>query len=452
MLCTTPIEETEMRQRAEHAVVVGASVAGLLAARVLADHYDRVTVIDRDRLPDGVRDRRAVPQGRHAHSLLPHGQDCLEELLPGSGDELAAAGAVRCRRLDDMRLVVGGHELHRISTDGYSLYASRAFFEAHIRERVLALPNVAVRDGCDVLALTATPDGTRVTGVQVVSREYGAAAEAVEADLVVAATGRGARVPAWLEEIGGPRPVEERVDVDVVYASRHVRLPEDGLRGDRMLLCSASAERPTALFVFPQEGGRYIVSTGGFGAEHHPPADQDALLEYAAAAAPEDLRDVVREAEPTDDRVTQRFPADVRRRYDLLDRIPEGLVLSGDAVCSFNPTYGQGMTVAAAEAVELRDCLADGPEDLGRRHLAAAAPLVDHAWRMSTTADLDIPGVRGTRTDETREFGAYLRLVQAKAEVDPAVAGTLAGTMGMVVPLAALTAPAMRERVVGVPA
>ena len=221
------------------------------------------------------RDRRAVPQGRHAHSLLPHGQDCLEELLPGSGEELAAAGAVRCRRLDDMRLVVGGHELHRISTDGYWLYASRAFFEAHIRGRVLALPNVAVRDGCDVLALTATPDGARITGIRVMSREDGASAEAVPADLVVAATGRGARVPAWLEEIGGPRPAEERVDVDVVYASRHVRLPEDGLLGDKMLLSSASAERPTALFVFPQEGGRHIVSTGGFGAEHHPPADQE---------------------------------------------------------------------------------------------------------------------------------------------------------------------------------
>jgi 2-polyprenyl-6-methoxyphenol hydroxylase-like FAD-dependent oxidoreductase len=303
-----------------------------------------------------------------------------------------------------------------------------------------------------VLALTATPDGARVTGVRIVSREDGAAAEALQADLVVAATGRGARVPAWLEEIGGPRPVEERVEVDVVYASRHVRLPDDGLRGDKMLLSSASAERPTALFVFPQEGGRYIVSTGGFGAEHHPPTDPDGLLEFAADAAPADLRDVVRGAEPTDDVVTQRFPSDVRRRYDLLDTIPEGLVLSGDAVCSFNPTYGQGMTVASAEAVALRDCLAEGPEQLGMRHLAAAAPVVDHAWRMSTTADLDIPGVRGTRTDETRELGEYLRLVQAKAEVDPAVAGTLAGAMGMVVPLAALTAPAMRERVVGVPA
>ena len=287
-----------MRQRAEHAVVVGASVAGLLAARVLADHYDRVTVIDRDRLPDGVHDRRAVPQGRHAHSLLPHGQDCLEELLPGSGDELAAAGAVRCRRLDDMRLVVGGHELHRISTDGYSLYASRAFFEAHIRERVLALPNVAVRDGCDVLALTATPDGARVTGVRVVSREDGAAAEAVQADLVVAATGRGARVPAWLEELGVPaagRGARRR--------RRRLREPQRAAaRGRRSGRQDAPLQRvgraAAALFVFPQEGGRYIVSTGGFGAEHHPPADQDALLEYAAAAAPEDLRDVLREAEP----------------------------------------------------------------------------------------------------------------------------------------------------------
>jgi 2-polyprenyl-6-methoxyphenol hydroxylase-like FAD-dependent oxidoreductase len=441
-----------MRQRAEHAVVVGASVAGLLAARVLADHYDRVTVIDRDRLPDRVADRRAVPQGRHAHTLLPHGQDCLEELLPGSGDELAAGGAVRCRRLDDMRMVLGGHELHRISTDGYSLYASRAFFESHIRTRVLALSNVELRDCCDVLALTATRDHAQVTGLRIMTREEGAAAEAVEADLVVAATGRGARVPAWLEEIGVPRPVEERIEVDVVYASRHVRLPADGLHGDVMLLVSASAESPRALFVFPQEGGRYIVSTGGFGAAHHPPTDADGFTEYAAAAAPDDLRDLLREAKPTDDVVTQRFPSDVRRRYDLLDTLPEGLVLSGDAVCSFNPTYGQGMTVAAAEAVALRDCLAEGPEDLGRRHLAASAPVVDHAWRMSTTSDLDIPHVRGERTDETRELGGYLRLVQAKAEVDPAVAGTLAGVISMKAPFAALTAPAMRERVMAVPA
>jgi 2-polyprenyl-6-methoxyphenol hydroxylase-like FAD-dependent oxidoreductase len=441
-----------MRQRAEHAVVVGASVAGLLAARVLSDHYDRVTVIDRDRLPEGVADRRAIPQGRHAHSLLPHGQDCLEELLPGSFDELMAGGAVACRRLDDMRLVVGGHELVRISAGGHSVYASRPFFEAHIRGRVLGLPNVDVREGCDVLALTATPDGARVTGVCVMSREDGAAAEAVEADLVVAATGRGARVPAWLEELGHPRPVEERVDVDMSYASRHVRLPADGLHGDGMLLVSASAEQPRALFVFPQEGGRYIVSTGGFGAEHQPPTDPDALAEYAAEAAPADLRDLLREAEPLDDPVTQRFPSDVRRRYDLLESIPDGLVVTGDAVCSFNPTYGQGMTVAAAEAVALRDCLAEGSEDIGRRHLAAAAPVVDHAWRMSTISDLDIPHVRGTRTDETRELAGYMRLVQAKAEVDPAVAGTLAGIMSMKAPFAAITSPAIRERVLGVAA
>jgi 2-polyprenyl-6-methoxyphenol hydroxylase-like FAD-dependent oxidoreductase len=436
-----------MREHAEHAVVVGASVAGLLAARALADAFDRVTVIDRDRLPEGAANRRAIPQGRHAHSLLPHGQDCLEELLPGSVDELAGRGAVRCRRLDDMRLVVGGHDLVRISTGGHSVYASRPFFEAHIRSRVAALPNVEVRDGCDVLGLTATPDGGRITGVRILSREDGAAAEPVAADLVVAATGRGARVPAWLEALGYPRPVEERVEVDIVYASRNVRLPDGALGGDKMLLVSACAERPRAVFVFPQEGDRYIVSTGGFGADHQPPTDERELTEYAAGVAPPDIREGLRAAVPQSEIVTQRFPTDVRRRYDLLERLPSGLALTGDAVCSFNPTYGQGMTVAAAEAVALRDCLAEGTEDLGRRHLAASAEVVDHAWRMSTIADLDIPGVRGTRTAETRELADHLRRVQARAEEDPLVAGTLAGVMSMMAPFAALTAPAMGERV-----
>jgi 2-polyprenyl-6-methoxyphenol hydroxylase-like FAD-dependent oxidoreductase len=189
------------------------------------------------------------------------------------------------------------------------------------------------------------------------------------------------------------------------------------------------------------------MSTGGFGTGHHPPTDDhDGLSAYAASAAPEDLRDLIREAEPLDDIVAQTFPANVRRRYDLLDRLPDGLAFAGDAVCSFNPTYGQGMTVAAAESVALRSCLADGTEDLGRRHLAASAPAVEHAWRMATLSDLDLPQVDATRSREVLELTAHIRRVREGASRDPMLAGTLAGVMGMQAPFAALTSPAVRER------
>ena len=259
-----------MERIGERAVVIGGSVAGMLAACALAEAYERVTVIDRDALPDGVDGRRAVPQGRHAHALLPRGQICMEELLPGLVDELFAAGAARVEALEQMRFVVGGHELARGVRGAASLFASRPFIEGHVRRRVRALPAVEVVDGCDALGLTTAPGGGRVTGVRVLRRHDGSAEEALAADLVVAATGRDARVPAWLEAIGAPRPPEERLDVNVTYASRHLRLPAGALGGDGMVLIGATPQRPRTLFLFSQENGRWILSLGGYGPAQPP--------------------------------------------------------------------------------------------------------------------------------------------------------------------------------------
>lgn len=246
-----------MQQTGGHAVVIAASMAGLLAARALAERFERVTVIDRDALPAGAETRRAVPQGRHAHALLAHGQACLDALLPGLTDELVAAGAATCERLADLRVVLNGHELARAATGTRSVYASRPFFECHVRRRVAALPGVTVVDRCDVVGLVAAEDGGRVTGVRTLAREDGSAEGMVAADLVVAAGGRGARLPAWLEALGFPRPQEERVSIDVTYASRRLRLPEGALGGDGMVLIGALAGRPRTLFLFPQEHGRW---------------------------------------------------------------------------------------------------------------------------------------------------------------------------------------------------
>jgi pimeloyl-ACP methyl ester carboxylesterase/2-polyprenyl-6-methoxyphenol hydroxylase-like FAD-dependent oxidoreductase len=436
-----------MHRIGEHAVVIGGSMAGLLAARALTDAYERVTVLDRDALPSGFEGRKAVPQGRHAHALLPHGQACLEALLPGFSAELVADGAQTCEALTEMRFVTGGHELARASTGARSLLASRPFIEGHVRRRVRALPGVELVDGCDALGLTAGPGGERVTGVRILRRADGSAEETLPADLVVAAGGRAARLPAWLQGLGYARADEDQLKIHVTYASRHLRMPEGALGGDKLVLIGAVPGRPRTLFLFAQEHGRWILSLGGYGPDHRPPGDSEGFAAFAATVAPPDVLEAIAAAEPLDDVVTHGFPASVRRRYERLRRFPAGLLACGDALCSFNPTYGQGMAVAAAEAVALRGSLARGERDLAQRFFRAACAPIDHAWEMSVGADLALPEVQGHRSARVRLVNAYLRRLRARAERDPAVAGAFSAVVGMREPPSQILRPAIVARV-----
>jgi pimeloyl-ACP methyl ester carboxylesterase/2-polyprenyl-6-methoxyphenol hydroxylase-like FAD-dependent oxidoreductase len=434
-----------MRRIGEHAVVIGGSVAGLLAARVLADAYERVTVIDRDALPDELQGRRAVPQGRHAHALLPRGRESLDALLPGFGAELVAGGAQTCDALREMRFILGGHELARADTGVQSILASRPFIEGHVRRRVRALSAVTLLDGCDVLGLTARD--RRVDGVRLLRRSDGSAEETLAADLVVAASGRGGRLGAWLEQLGLPSPREERLAVDVMYATRHLRLVPGALGGDKLVLIGARPGQPRALFLFAQEGGDWILSVGGYGPDDRPPRDPDEFGAFAASIAPPDVAAAIAAGEPLDDVATHRFPASARRRYERLRRFPAGLLACGDAICAFNPTYGQGMSVAAAQAVALRECLRGGERDLARRFFRAAAVPVDHAWQISVGSDLALPEVAGHRPARVRVVNAYLRRLRATAEHDRTVAGALVAVTAMREPPAHVFRPAVVARV-----
>ena len=433
-----------MRRIGEHAVVIGGSMAGLLAARALSGPYERVTVIDRDTLPDGLEGRKGVPQGRHTHGLLPHGQVCLDVLLPGLTGELVADGAATAAALQEMRYVVGGHELARPATGRHAVLASRPFIEGHVRRRVRALPDVAVIDRCDALGLILDGGRERVTGVRILRRADGSAEEALDADLVVAATGRAARVPAWLDGLGFAAPAEERVAIDVAYATRRLRLPG----GDKLILITAAPGRPRALFLFAQEHGDWILSVGGYGPDHRPPLDPDGFDAFVATVAPHDVRAALEEAEPLSDPIPYGFPASVRRRYERLRRFPAGLLVCGDAVASFNPTFGQGMTVAAAQAVALRACLEHGERRLASRFFAAAARPVAQAWNASTGTDLAQPGVEGRPPLTARALGPYLGRLRATAAQDPAVAEAFIAVSGMREPPSHLLRPGIVARVV----
>jgi 2-polyprenyl-6-methoxyphenol hydroxylase-like FAD-dependent oxidoreductase len=412
-----------------HAIVVGGSMGGLLAACALAGTYSRVTVLDRDELPDDLVQRRAVPQGRHVHCLLPQGRVWLESLLPGIGDELAAADAPTCDALEQLRWIVNGFELARASTGLPTALASRPLIEGHVRRRVRALPGVDLVAHCEVLDLVPCRRARRVTGVRVARHGL---EQTVEAELVVCATGRAAQVPAWLESLGFPRPRHERLALDIKYASRRLRPPDGALGGDRIVLVGARPGHARGLAFFAQENGEWLLTLAGYGAADRPPGDEAGFLEFADSVAPADVAAAIREAEPLAPIATHGFPASRRWRYDRLSRFPAGLLVIGDAISSINPLYGQGMTVAAAQAVALRECLCEGGErSLARRFFAAAWPATDDAWRIATGADLALPEVRGRRPLAVRAVNRYLRRLHAVAEHDPAAAAAFTEVVTM---------------------
>ncbi len=430
----------------EHALVVGASVAGLLSARVLSEFYERVTVLDRDALPAGIAEnRRAVPQDRQIHGMQPAGQLALEQLFPGFCAEARAAGAPPLAFGMQMRFRVSGHLLARADLPGDYCLTSRVLLESLVRRRVRELPNVTLHERCDVLGLVA--DGPRIAGVRALDRAPGSQEQTLRADLVVAASGRGAKLPAWLEALGYPRPAEERVDVDVLYASRYLRLRAGALGGDRVVLDDAYPGRPRGLSAQSVEGERWIVTLSGYGPEHHPPADPAGWMAFVATVCDREVLAAFERAEPLGDIHTHAFPAAVRRRYDRMRRRPQRLLVVGDAMCNLNPIYGQGMSVAALEALVLQRTLRAGQDRLAERFVKAAQAPVEHAWKLATDADRALPEL-GLRTSLVeRVLNRWVGRLIAAAEHDQVLAAVFYDVTGMLVSPARLLAPSTIPRV-----
>jgi 2-polyprenyl-6-methoxyphenol hydroxylase-like FAD-dependent oxidoreductase len=434
------------RQIGDRAVVLGASMAGLLAARVLADAYGQVTVIDRDELSETPMHRRGVPHGRHIHGLLARGQQALEELFPGLTAELVAHGVPTGDMLADTRLYMSGHRLRQAHTGLVVLCASRPVLEGHVRARVRALPNLIFLDRCDIVGLAATPDGRRVAGVRVLRQADGSAEQVLGADLVVDATGRGSRTPVWLEALGYGRPQEDQVRIGLGYATRTYRLPPDALGGDLAVLQAATPRHPRTGALQMLEGDRWMLTLGGILGDH-PPTDPDGFLDFARSLEFPDIYQTIRDAEPLDDPVPFRFPASVRHRYERLDRFPDGLLVMGDAVCSFNPIYGQGMSVAALEALALRRHLERGAAPQPRRFFRDLPRVVDVPWDIAAGGDLIFPGVKGRRTLKSRLVNAYIARLHAAAAHDASLASAFVRVAGLVAPPQTLLRPSIAVRV-----
>lgn len=429
----------------DRVVVLGGGMGGLLSGRVLADHFREVVLVDRDRLHEAGY-RRSVPQGRHAHALIAKGNEILTSLFPGLHDDLRQGGVIPGDFSQDIDWYMHGRLLKSEYTGLLTVPATRPVLEYHIRRRVEAIPNITFLEETDILGLATTPDGRRVTGARV--QRHGGAEEVLSADLVVDSTGRGSRSPAWLEELGYGRPEEERVKIGLAYTTRHYELDADPF-GDKLALIQVGTPgnpRGGIFYRVPGEGHKVELSlTGVLG--DHAPTDPEGFLEFARTLPEKSVYETVKDAKPVDDPVKFTFPASVWRHYERLPRFPDNYLVIADAVCIFNPVYGQGMTVAGLEALTLQRHLAGGSLPDARAFFADVAKDIADPWAVSTGGDLGYPEAEGRRTAMTRFAGAYVTKLQHAAADDVALSTAFMRVAGLVDPPQALLRPGRALRV-----
>lgn len=435
-----------MKMSGQQAIVIGASMGGLLAARALADYYQQVTVLERDIFPNPGNHRKGVPQDRHAHGLLSRGREVLEQLFPGITQELKAQGALSVDLLQQMRWFANGGYFQKSPSDLNGLLVSRPLLEAQVRQRLLSLPNVKVIENCHVLGLLTTPDQTRVVGVRLHHQADGSSEEALNAELVVDATGRRSQSPVWLEQLGYEKPQEEQVRMGIGYTTRIYRRRPEHLQGDLATSVSPSLPNWRCGVIVAQEGERWIVSIGGYLGDHAP-TDETGFLEFAKSMPAQEIYEVIKDAEPLSELVPYKLPTSQRRHYETMARFPEDYLVFGDAICSFNPLYGQGMTVAALESLALQNCLAQGRQNLRARFFKEAGKVVDIPWSIAVNNDLCIPQVEGTRSPMARLLNWYISKLHVAARRDRVVASAFLQVAGLMASPQSLMHPRISLRV-----
>jgi 2-polyprenyl-6-methoxyphenol hydroxylase-like FAD-dependent oxidoreductase len=428
------------------AVVVGGSIAGTLAARVLADFYREVVVLDRDEVLGVNGPRRGVPHAVHAHGLHARGFLVLSELFPGLLEEAGSLPGLTVRDFGGMRWYFDGRPIRTADTGLRSIAGSRPVLENYLRGRVAGLPNVDYRQNTEVLNLLYA-DG-QVTGVRLRPASSADPNDVTElhADVVVDTTGRGSRLPHWLTEMGYPRPPVERMKIGLAYTTRTFRRRPGTFGPPQAINPVASPAHPRGAFYGQAVTGDCRISLTGINGDR-PPADIEGFLAYTKSLPVPDIGEAVADAEVIGDAASFTVPSSVWNHYEKLPAFPRRLVVLGDAVCSFNPVYGQGMTVAAQQAMALRDHLRRPAEpDFGALRKDIARTIED-PWVLSTRGDLLFDGVAGRRTAATRLFNAYMTRLQYAATKDPAATAALMRITGLVDPLRALRRPGLVARV-----
>ena len=382
----------------EHAIVIGGSIAGLMTARVLSDYFDRVTVFDADTPPDQAVPRKGAPQGNHIHALLSGGTTVIHKYFPDIHQDLIAAGAQYGDAMLNWRIYLGGRWALRIPSGQESYTMSRPLLETKIRKHTLAISNIELVSATPVGGLVSNTAQTKVTGVTL--KKTG---EAVLADFVVDVSGRGSTASKWLEKLNYTPPKQVDVGIDIGYTTFYVEEPAGYERDWNMLYVTQDMPADTrGAGLFCIEDGRWQITACGYHKDHAP-ADWPGFLEFLKTHPFPDIYETIKDLKPLGKGIKYNYPHYLRRRYEDLKEFPQQFLVLGDAMCSFNPFYGQGMTVSIKEAEHLDNCLKQcaakehNLDDIALPFFKGSAKLVNAAWDSTTVEDFRYAKTKGKR-------------------------------------------------------
>lgn len=436
-------------KRYDKAIVIGASMGGLITARILSDYFNEITILDRDVLPDNPDSRNGVPQGRQGHILLARGLNIMEACFPGYREELLASGGTP---FDWGTQYVGLLAAGWVKTAGPNRFvtvcASRLLLEYTLRKRVAALPNVKFIQRADVESLIPSSDGASVIGVHMESRADHQKT-ALFADLVVDCSGRSSKAPEWLQSMGYEAPTETNINAHVGYATRWYRIPK-GVDWKFVGVQSQPKKGITRGGGFiGLENGLWSLTMQGMNKDY-PPTDEAGFNAYVKSLASPIVYDLMKISEPVGNILGFRYGGSRIRHFEKLKRYPKRLLVLGDAACSFNPIYGQGMTTGAMQAEALGKLLEksnslDGLADQFRRRVAE---VIKAPWMMATAEDLRFPGTEGAKPDFiTRISQHYTDLVINVMPYDGEITLLFTQVANMIKPTTALMKPKILFRV-----
>ncbi len=432
----------------QHAIVLGGSLAGLLAARVLSDHYSQVTIIEKDAVHRRPEARKGQAQAYHLHGLLPGGLQVMSRYFPGLLDELSSHGVKVLDFARSMNWYCYGAFRKTFTIGIQGVTVSRALLEHLIRERVLGLANVRLLDNHSATQLTTTADKQKITGVLTEDKTTGQTTTHT-AEFVMDTSGRGSRTAQWLKRLGyGETPVSE-VKVNVGYTTRtYKRDPLDPL-GENWIACTpvAPAEKRFGA-AFPIEGDKWMVTVGGWHGDHAP-TEEASYLEFVKSLPNPALYKIVSNNAPLSDFVQYKFPVSLRRHYEKLGRFPAGLLVAGDAFSSFNPIYGQGMSSAALQLELLDNILKNNVAENERAKVffRRSNKIIEDIWAMATGEDFRYPQTSGVRPFGIKLVNKYVAQVHKATTKDEVVCGAFLKVIALLKPPTSLFSPKIFWRV-----
>jgi 2-polyprenyl-6-methoxyphenol hydroxylase-like FAD-dependent oxidoreductase len=443
-------------QLGEHAIVVGGSIAGLMTARVLADRFDSVTILERDHIEAFPALHKSIPQGNHLHALLLGGQRAMASLYPSFLTKLDNLGSVPCRIGKQLVCYLPNGRAYSLSGTvreprdlGIDTYSqSRGLLEHCVRQCTLEHPNIAFID--EAMAQGLAHEGGCVRGLRY---EHSGEAHFLAADFVVDAGGRGSQAPRWLKAMGFQTAQETTIGVDFAYASTKFRVPEDYDRSERvMAFLGPPPAFPNAAIMEIIEGDTWHATLAGrFG--DYPPRDEAGFFAFAKSLPSPRLYELIKDAERLTDITTYRYPTSVQRHYEDLPAFPDGFLVLGDAIASFNPFYGQGMSSAALQVQALQRLLAERVEEarslagLALSFFPKAAAIIANPWTLAANLDLAYPKTEGERPRDFSERMTYFRALDALTADDIEVQRLMVEVGALCKPLSALTEKPLRSRV-----